>query len=99
MDAGENLPHPRITIKIKSIPLPAGEVASESNPQCFYVPNEADDNAPPPFCRKLSVGRRKPSPSDAFTDPLALPPDTQQSRDVTVCDVCRQAGGATTAVK
>ncbi|XP_050296490.1 PHD finger protein 14 isoform X2 [Anthonomus grandis grandis] len=41
-----NIPHPRITIKIKSIPLPAGEVASESNPQCFYVPNEADDNAP-----------------------------------------------------
>ncbi|XP_060523888.1 PHD finger protein 14 isoform X2 [Cylas formicarius] len=48
LDMEEALPHPRITIKIKPIPLPAGEVASESNPQCFYVPNEADDNAPPP---------------------------------------------------
>ncbi|KAK9731321.1 PHD-finger [Popillia japonica] len=38
-------PHPRITIKIKPIPMPAGEVASSTNPQCFYVNN---DDEPPP---------------------------------------------------
>ncbi|XP_066247470.1 PHD finger protein 14 isoform X1 [Euwallacea similis] len=78
LDMEESLPHPRITIKIKSIPLPAGEVASESNPQCFYVPNEADDNAPPPISLKISSSRKKHSPRNSFSestskDPLALP--------------------------
>ncbi|CAH1126350.1 unnamed protein product [Ceutorhynchus assimilis] len=81
----ENLPHPRITIKIKSIPLPAGEVPSESNPQCFYVPNEADDNAPFPIPPKTAGSRRvssdlknskkNRSPRTSFSDskdPLAI---------------------------
>ncbi|KAL1505491.1 hypothetical protein ABEB36_005050 [Hypothenemus hampei] len=85
-DLGESLPHPRITIKIKSIPLPAGEVASESNPQCFYVPNEADDNAPPPQIhfkindqssdgKKNVASRKHRSPRNSISDkdPLALP--------------------------
>ncbi|CAH1236421.1 unnamed protein product [Diabrotica balteata] len=77
----EPLPHPRITIKIKPIPLPAGEVASESNPQCFYVPNEADDNAPPPLhpvkmpkVEKREVRKiRSPRVSDASRSPEKSP--------------------------
>ncbi|XP_076250118.1 PHD finger protein 14 isoform X3 [Rhynchophorus ferrugineus] len=84
LDIDEDLPHPRITIKIKPIPLPAGEVASESNPQCFYVPNEADDNAPPPPLPKSTIINRKSStelrktrkshsPRTSLSDPLAVP--------------------------
>ncbi|ERL93923.1 hypothetical protein D910_11209 [Dendroctonus ponderosae] len=88
LEIEETLPHPRITIKIKSIPLPAGEVASESNPQCFYVRNEVDDNPPPPIllklndhpstCRRISTdlkaSKRNRSPRASFSDNSAKDP-------------------------
>ncbi|CAH1188510.1 unnamed protein product [Phyllotreta striolata] len=75
------LPHPRITIKIKPIPLPAGEVASESNPQCFYVPNEADDNAPPPLppaklkAAKIEKREMRKSRSPRVSESQSVPSD------------------------
>lgn len=75
LDIEEPLPHPRITIKIKPIPLPAGEVPSESNPQCFYVPNEANDNAPPPFPMK-----KPPSPKRSPQERRKSPPKVKSPR-------------------
>ncbi|KAG5874660.1 hypothetical protein JTB14_006511 [Gonioctena quinquepunctata] len=114
LDVEESLPHPRITIKIKPIPLPAGEVASESNPQCFYVPNEADDNAPPPLPPKpASVGvpakiekrevrkSRSPRVSDAgktIAEQQKLSPK-KGGGSTSCCDVCHQEGSANDSVK
>nr|XP_022908954.1 PHD finger protein 14 isoform X1 [Onthophagus taurus] len=87
-----NPPHPRITIKIKPIPLPAGEVASRSNPQCFYVNNENND--PPP-----------PIPIIPIVTPIIPPepPILQQTKDpigspTCTCDVCKEDCYANTSV-
>ncbi|KAJ3621506.1 hypothetical protein MTP99_003629 [Tenebrio molitor] len=91
-DLEEPLPHPRITIKIKPIPLPAGEVASESNPQCFYVPNENNDNAPPPVTVKLL-----PPVIEEETSPMLID-KTADNLDST-CDVCRTQTLANNSVR
>ncbi|CAH0548773.1 unnamed protein product [Brassicogethes aeneus] len=103
LDLDEPIPHPRITIKIKPIPLPAGEVASESNPQCFYVPNENNDNIPhfpvvnvksPRLSPKKIQEKRRSAPKSPpkGLDPLAV------SFGIT-CDVCRLEGAANLTVR
>ncbi|XP_008194450.1 PHD finger protein 14 isoform X4 [Tribolium castaneum] len=88
LDFDDHMPHPRITIKIKPIPLPAGEVASESNPQCFYVPNENNDNAPPPISLKVISLPEEMSPKDIEKNPVS-----------DICDVCHTATVASTSVR
>ncbi|CAG4992832.1 unnamed protein product [Parnassius apollo] len=44
------LPHPRITIKIKPIPKPDGSLDT----QMFYVPTDSNDGPPPAVMKKLS---------------------------------------------
>ncbi|KAJ8974117.1 hypothetical protein NQ317_019898 [Molorchus minor] len=122
LDIEESLPHPRITIKvweliqinfclalflIKPIPLPAGEVPSASNPQRFYVPNEADDNAPPPLTLKAAkIGprdvRKSRSPrvseggkGEEKVKALAKRPSMLNY----TCDVCQMGGTNTDSVK
>ncbi|KAJ8944727.1 hypothetical protein NQ318_007940 [Aromia moschata] len=110
LDIEDSLPHPRITIKIKPIPLPAGEVASESNPQCFYVPNEADDNAPPPRSpfkvaeieQRDTRKSRSPRVSDAGKGEENVKAAVKKTPSViggNVCDVCREEGTNTDSVK
>ncbi|XP_056641599.1 PHD finger protein 14 isoform X2 [Diorhabda sublineata] len=111
LEIQETLPHPRITIKIKPIPLPAGEVASESNPQCFYVPNEADDNAPPPFSSPKAAKiekremrkSRSPRISDSgkFQDKQKPPVIKLSKKPVggNICDVCQGDGSHSNSVK
>ncbi|CAH1100434.1 unnamed protein product [Psylliodes chrysocephalus] len=115
LDMEEILPHPRITIKIKPIPLPAGEVASESNPQCFYVPNEADDNAPPPplLIKAAKIEKREIRKSRSPRLSESAPKAIEKPRNPSVtspkkggaasggitCDVCHQDGTPTNSVK
>ncbi|XP_018579078.1 PHD finger protein 14 isoform X2 [Anoplophora glabripennis] len=110
LDIEDTLPHPRITIKIKPIPLPAGEVASESNPQCFYVPNEDDDNGPPPLPPKVAKiekreVRKSRSPRVSETGKgedkyksISKKVGMASSTD-NVCDVCQQEGSNNDSVK
>ncbi|KAG7308249.1 hypothetical protein JYU34_006928 [Plutella xylostella] len=44
-----DMPHPRITIKIKPIPKPAGS----TDTQMFYVPSDSNDAPPPPVVRTI----------------------------------------------
>ncbi|XP_017769411.1 PREDICTED: PHD finger protein 14 isoform X2 [Nicrophorus vespilloides] len=89
LDIEDPIPHKRITIKIKPIPLPAGEVASTTNPQCFYVNN---DETPPP-----SLMIQQPTPT---VYPVEKPPPTKQPpTGANVCDVCQQDGLPSNLVK
>ncbi|KAJ3640977.1 hypothetical protein Zmor_027508 [Zophobas morio] len=94
-DLDEPMPHPRITIKIKPIPLPAGEVASESNPQCFYVPNDEDDNGPPPISLKVITLPEKEKTPPLRTTPKEKPVESSSE----ACDVCHTATLANNAVR
>ncbi|KAF5303425.1 hypothetical protein FQA39_LY09969 [Lamprigera yunnana] len=83
-------PHPRITIKIRPIPLPAGETTSSSNPQCFYVPNENNDNAPPhPIIKKISA--------PAVINTPVVPTPAKKGNTL-MCDVCSMEGNSTNVV-
>ncbi|KAJ8927620.1 hypothetical protein NQ314_019898 [Rhamnusium bicolor] len=74
LDIEDCLPHPRITIK----------VASESNPQCFYVPNEADDNAPPPLPPKIAkIEKREMRKSRS-------PRVSDAGKMLVICDECQK---------
>ncbi|XP_065156996.1 PHD finger protein 14-like isoform X2 [Atheta coriaria] len=81
-------PHPRITIKIKPIPLPAGEVASTSNPQCFYVNNESNYVPPMPMSSLLPV---TPSVTPVTVTTTAIAASS--------CDVCKEDGSNANMVK
>lgn len=97
-------------LQIKPIPLPAGEVASESNPQCFYVRNEEDDNGPPPLPPKMAKiekrevrKSRSPRVSDAGKSEekyksILKKPGAASSTD-TICDVCQEEGSNNDSVK
>ncbi|XP_077285223.1 uncharacterized protein LOC143910558 isoform X2 [Arctopsyche grandis] len=45
-----DIPHPRITIKIKPIPKPDGS----EDPQLFYVPTDSNDGPPPDLLKRQS---------------------------------------------
>lgn len=85
-------PHPRITIKIRPIPLPAGEKTSSSTPQCFYVPNENDDNAPPYPSIKKTIS----TPYIPIT-PVSTTP-VKKSGNSSMCDVCNSEGNPSNIV-
>lgn len=83
--------------QIKPIPLPAGEVASTTNPQCFYVPSVNDDSPPPPVVKI-------PKPMLAAEKVKTISPAITISRKsgatlATVCDVCQDPGSNTDAVR
>lgn len=59
-------------------------MASESNPQCFYVPNEKDDNAPPPIVKVVKL----PTP----------PPSVLKKATGLYCDVCKEDGSGVNVV-
>lgn len=65
------VPHPRITIKIKTIPKPAGSV----HPQMFYVPTDSNDGPPPLIVKKhftkVSENAEDDGPNFSSEDPLA----------------------------
>lgn len=62
--------------------MPAGEVASTTNPQCFYVPNGNNEPPPPP-----------PPPPPAFVAEKTLPIANKKLEEPTpVCDVCSEEG-------
>lgn len=59
---------PFFFFQIKSIPLPAGEVASTSNPQMFYVPSDSNDAPPQQLAvSEISITENDASASDMGT--------------------------------
>lgn len=85
------IPHPRITIKIKPIPKPDGS----SDPQMFYVPSESNDAPPPVVIKKIAKplepeAPKSPTQMEPEPDPLAVA-RSRESR------ARRSAGGTDTA--
>lgn len=87
-------------------------MASESNPQCFYVPNEEDDNGPPPLPPKVAkIERREirksrsPRVSDAgkseekYKSQSLIKKAVVASSTDSICDVCQQEGTNNDSVK
>lgn len=70
--------------------MPAGEVASLTNPQCFYVPKDNNDEAPPP--------PPVPKVIPVSTAPPPAPPPTSKALPVSICDVCQGEGDNTNLV-
>ena len=63
--------------------MPAGEVASLTNPQCFYVNN--GNNEPPPLPVHLSI--------------TSTEDDGKKKNDnILICDVCQEKGAASNIV-
>lgn len=75
--------------------MPAGEVASSTNPQCFYVPNENNDNIPPPpIIRRTSIPKLQAAKVVTPTVPLK-----SKSEQLTMCDVCQGEGNNANLVR
>ncbi|KAL4707936.1 hypothetical protein ACJJTC_013727 [Scirpophaga incertulas] len=60
------MPHPRITIKIKPIPKPDGSLDT----QMFYVPTDSNDGPPPAVIKKLAKQAEPGSSTDTPPQPL-----------------------------
>ncbi|XP_028166276.1 PHD finger protein 14 isoform X2 [Ostrinia furnacalis] len=66
------MPHPRITIKIKPIPKPDGSLDT----QMFYVPTDSNDGPPPAMMKKMSkveqdVAKPPPPQPEVPLEPIA----------------------------
>ncbi|RVE43401.1 hypothetical protein evm_011938 [Chilo suppressalis] len=61
-----DMPHPRITIKIKPIPKPDGSLDT----QMFYVPTNSNDGPPPAIIKKIAKHSEHEAPKE--TPPLEL---------------------------
>lgn len=86
-------------------------MASESNPQCFYVPTETIDSPPLPPAKIMKREKRKsksPRLSDAARPeerskasqrkpPISATSSTAAGTNT--CDVCQEAGIANNSVK
>ncbi|XP_012283538.1 PHD finger protein 14 isoform X1 [Orussus abietinus] len=70
--------HRRITIKIKPIPRPEGEVASESSPQMFVATSTSTEMTPPP--PKLASPPLPPPPVNTPSTPINAPGSSNNSR-------------------
>ncbi|KAM3967359.1 PHD finger protein 14 [Aphomia sociella] len=72
------LPHPRITIKIKPIPKPDGSLDT----QMFYVPTDSNDGPPPAVMKKLSKQAEQETPklTPLIEVPTATEPDGSTPR-------------------
>ncbi|XP_073943154.1 PHD finger protein 14 isoform X5 [Choristoneura fumiferana] len=64
------MPHPRITIKIKPIPKPDGSLDT----QMFYVPTDSNDGPPPAVMRKLSKHAEQEAAARPPAEPMAETP-------------------------
>lgn len=98
--------------QIKPIPLPAGEVASESNPQRFYVPTENNDEPPPlpppPKILKIEKKEKVRSKSRRLSEAVrtedsfskSAPQKANPSSPINNnCDVCQQEGAPNESVR
>lgn len=94
--------------QIKPIPLPDGEVPSESNPQRFYVPTENNDEPPPlpppPKVPKIEKkekvrGKSRRLSEAAKPDENFPKPPTKTSPSDNICDVCQQEGALNESVR
>lgn len=75
--------------------MPAGEVASTSNPQCFYVPNE-NNEIPKPV-----ITLQTPPPVTIVTN-SRLSGSVKKVKDgdtMTKCDVCSGPGSNVNLVR
>lgn len=94
--------------QIKPIPLPDGEVPSESNPQRFYVPTENNDEPPPlpppskvPKIEKKEKVRgkcRRLSEVGKTEENFPKQP-TKTAPSDNICDVCQQEGALNESVR
>ncbi|XP_063707070.1 PHD finger protein 14 [Culicoides brevitarsis] len=62
---------PRIKIKFKAIPRPAGQPITDSMPQLFYVPTDSND--PPPVLTNNMLSRTNSSDSHEGVNLVSLP--------------------------
>lgn len=91
-----------LILQIKPIPLPAGEVASTSNPQCFYVPSED-----PPMVEKPKTPQTSPRaplqvtpPAPSTSSRLSAGSGSAKKGDtMTKCDVCNGVGSNANLVR
>ncbi|XP_046610280.1 PHD finger protein 14 isoform X1 [Neodiprion virginianus] len=96
--------HRRITIKIKPIPRPEGDIASESSPQMFVATSTSTEITPPPPV-KLPPPPPPPPPT-ALSAPTTTPSSSstnsrlssgslkkgKEADLLTQCDVCSMPG-------
>ncbi|XP_013165051.1 PREDICTED: PHD finger protein 14 isoform X1 [Papilio xuthus] len=89
------MPHPRITIKIKPIPKPDGSLDT----QMFYVPTDSNDGPPPAVMKKLSKQATQITVPESEA-PNDSPSEPQESTDTSLTPVRgreargRRSGGA-----
>ncbi|XP_015606365.1 PHD finger protein 14 isoform X2 [Cephus cinctus] len=93
--------HRRITIKIKPIPRPEGEMASESSPQMFVATSTSTEISPPPPTPKLPPPLLPPPvPSEpaipsSSTNPRLSSGNGKKGKEtelLTQCNVCDTPG-------
>lgn len=69
--------------------MPAGEVASSTNPQRFYVPKE-NDSVPPPATRIVRRESIVKEIKESITP--TIPITKNKNEALTNCDVCQGEG-------
>ncbi|CAH0763876.1 unnamed protein product [Diatraea saccharalis] len=67
------MPHPRITIKIKPIPKPDGSLDT----QMFYVPTNSNDGPPPAVIKKMAKHSEQEVPKETPPPPEVVNPVTE----------------------
>lgn len=78
--------------------MPAGEVASTSNPQCFYVPNENNEiPTPVVILSKQTTPQMNIMPNSRLSGSASKKP--KEADLMTHCDVCSGAGSNVNLVR
>lgn len=85
--------------------MPAGEVASSTNPQRFYVPKENDNTPPPPPTTTTAattttrIIRRESITKDVKETTPVTPVTKNKNEPLTNCDVCQGEGSNANLVR
>lgn len=79
--------------------MPAGEVASSTNPQRFYVPKENDNTPPPPPITTTTRIIRRESITKEAKDMSVTLGTKNKNEPLTNCDVCQGEGSNANLVR